>query len=63
LSGGSQPATINLRWHVEKLKTIAQALMSNAIFWIFVILGSMVLFILRFERPVNFVVDRIYKLF
>lgn len=48
---------------MEKLKHLMQAMMSNAIFWIFLILGTMVLFILRFERPVNFVVDQIYHLF
>lgn len=36
---------------------------SSAIFWILLILGGMVLFILRYERPVNFVVDKTYKLF
>lgn len=48
---------------MDKLKHVAMLLMSNAFFWIFVILGAMVLFILRYERPVNFVVDKIYHLF
>ena len=48
---------------MERFKHIAEVLMSNAFFWIFVILGAMVLFILRYERPVNFVVDKIYHLF
>jgi hypothetical protein len=48
---------------MEKFKRLMTILMSNALFWIFVILGSMVLFILRYERPVNFVVDKIYHLF
>lgn len=48
---------------MPKLKRVAQALMSNAFFWIFVILGTMVLFILRYEKPLNFVVDKTYHLF
>jgi hypothetical protein len=49
--------------YMEKFKRVMGILMSNALFWIFLILGTMVLFILRYERPVNFVVDRIYNLF
>lgn len=48
---------------MARFKHILGLLMSNAFFWIFLILGGMVLFILRYERPVNFVVDRIYNLF
>lgn len=48
---------------MEKFKRLMGVLMSNAFFWIFVILATMVLFILRYERPVNFVVDKIYHLF
>jgi len=48
---------------MEKLKRLLTLIASNALFWIFVILGSMVLFIMHYERPVNFVVDKIYHLF
>lgn len=48
---------------MDKLKHVAMLLVSNAFFWIFAILASMVVFILAYERPVNFVVDKIYHLF
>lgn len=40
-----------------------QTLMSSALFWIAVILGAMVLFILRYEKPVDFFVDNYYHIF
>ena len=38
-------------------------LATSAIFWIFVILGCMVAFIVRYERPVSFTVQQQYNLF
>lgn len=48
---------------VEKFKRVMTSLMSSAFFWIFAILGTMVLFILHYEKPVNFVVNSTYNLF
>jgi len=36
---------------MEKAKRIATVLMSNSLFWVFLFLGGLVLFILRYERP------------
>ena len=48
---------------LNKVKRICEILMGSAIFWIFVILGFMVVFIIRYERPVNFTVQQQYKIF
>jgi len=48
---------------MARVKTLMTTLMSSALFWIFVILMSMVVFILKFERPLTFVVDQQYNLF
>jgi hypothetical protein len=44
-------------------KKIMHKLLANALFWIFVILGGMVAFILSFEKYAGFQVDKFYKIF
>jgi len=44
-------------------KKIMQKLLSNALFWIFIILAGMVVFILSFEKYAGFQVDKMYKIF
>lgn len=48
---------------LNKVRRICEAMMGSALFWIFVILGFMVLFIIRYEKPVNFTVQQQYQLF
>ena len=47
---------------LDRFKKWAKWLMSSALFWIFFIISSMMLFIVNFERPVNFVVDSVYSI-
>ncbi len=48
---------------MNRLRRIAGLLLTNAIFWILLILGGMILFIVNFEKPVNFAVDKVYNIF
>lgn len=48
---------------MNRLKALAQACASSALFWVFALLAGMVGFILYYEKPVNFVVNNNYKLF
>lgn len=53
----AQPAPRN------KVMWILGALMGNAFFWILAVLGFMVFFIMKYERPVNFTVQQQYQIF
>lgn len=48
---------------MKKIKIIANALLTNIIFWIILLLSSLVLFIHLFERYTTFGIDKIYRLF
>jgi len=45
------------------LKKLAAGLLSNIVFWILMLLSSLILFINVFERYTSFGVDRVYRLF
>jgi len=47
----------------SKTKKILQALAGNPLFWIFLILGSLVAFILLFEHVPSFGVNKTYHIF
>lgn len=48
---------------MDKLKRVLIAVTSSALFWVFFILGAMVLFILHYERPADFGVNNGYHIF
>ena len=48
---------------MKKLKTVANALLTNIVFWIVFLLTSLVLFVHLFERYTTFGIDKIYRLF
>lgn len=47
----------------EKLKNLLLTLASNPLFWIALIVGSLILFIMLFEHVPNFGVNKSYHIF
>ena len=47
----------------DKTKRVLLALAGNPIFWIFLIVGSLLLFIFLFERVPTFGVNQVYHIF
>lgn len=47
----------------QKLKGLFLSLASNPLFWIVLIVGSLILFIVLFEHVPNFGVNQHYKIF
>lgn len=47
----------------NKVKQVLLALAGNPLFWIFLILGSLMLFIFFFERVPSFGVNKVYHIF
>ena len=47
----------------DRAKALLLALASNPLFWIFAIVGAMLLFIVLFERVPSFGVNEVYHIF
>jgi len=48
---------------MDKFKKILLILAGNPLFWIFLIVGSLLLFIYLFERVPSFGVNKVYHIF